>query len=108
MSDEEFEKKKKNLFEELRSADTLNEDLEERVVELYGSRGEKAVEVIKKDDVREKDGRWFVQGSEDEYEIVQSYCSCYDYVLNVATEKAEVDLCYHALAKKIREILDSD
>lgn len=104
----EFKRKKKELFKDLKSAEGLDEELEEEIVEVYGSRGEKAIEVIKNSGVREEDGRWYVQGSEDEYEIVQSYCSCYDYVLNVATGKAGVDMCYHALAKNIRELLDLD
>lgn len=85
----------------------MNERLEKKIIELYGSRGEKAVQVVKSEGVRKKDGRWFVQGSEEEYEIVRSHCSCYDYVLNIVTEKADVDMCYHALAKNIRELLDS-
>jgi predicted nucleic acid-binding Zn finger protein len=32
-------------------------------------------------------------------------CSCKDYVLNVVTGKAGVDMCYHALAKRICELL---
>lgn len=108
MPTEEFERKKENLFKKLRTAAKLNENLEEEIIEVYGSRGKRAIEVIKNDGTRKEDGRWFVQGREEEYEIVQSHCSCYDYVLNIATEKAEVDMCYHALAKKIRELLNSE
>ena len=107
LSDEDFERKKRKLFEDLESVDELNEGLEKRVVELYGGRGERALSVVKSDGVRKKDGCWYIQGSEDEYEVVKTHCSCYDYVLNVVTGKAEVDMCYHALAKNIQELLDS-
>lgn len=106
MTSEEFLRDKKNLFEKLKSARDLDEDLENEIIDVYGSRGERAIEVIKSDRVRKEGDSWFVKGREEEYEIVKSYCSCYDYVLNIATGKADVDMCYHALAKNIRELLD--
>ena len=108
LSEESFERKKRRLFEDLEAADELDEDLESRIIDLYGGRGERALKVVKSDGVRREDGCWYVQGSEDEYEVVKSHCSCYDYVLNIVTEKADVDMCYHALAKNIQELLDSD
>ena len=107
LSDDDFERKKRKLFEDLESANKLNENLEKRVIELYGGRGERALNVVKSGGVRRENGCWYVQGSEEEYEVVKTHCSCYDYVLNVATGKADVDMCYHALAKNIQELLDS-
>lgn len=107
MNGEEFEKKRDILFKEIGSSDKLNQRIKDRIKDLYGSRGEKAIEIVENEKVERRNGRWFVEGSEDEYEIVKSQCSCYDYVLNVVTGKAEVDMCYHALAKKIKELLDS-
>lgn len=106
MTDAEFFKKKGKLFQRLSSVDELDENLEESIVDIYGSRGKRAIEVYKEGGVRKQGERWFVQGREDEYEIVKSFCSCYDYVLNITTGKAEVDMCYHALAKNIQELLD--
>ncbi len=108
MTSEEFARKKKKLFEKIKSADELDEELEEEIVEIYGSRGKKALETVKESRIRKDEDRWLVEGSEDEYEVVRSHCSCYDYVLNIVTEKADVDMCYHALAKNIRELLDSE
>lgn len=108
MPQKEFEQNKERLFKRIKSAEELNESLEEDVINIYGSRGERAIEVIKNDGVRVEDERWFVQGREEEYEVVGSHCSCYDYVLNIVTEKADVDMCYHALAKNIRELLDAE
>ncbi len=107
MVSREFLRKKAELFKRLRAANELNEELERAVVDTYGSRGERALEVVKSGGARKKEGQWFVQGKEGEYEIVRTYCTCYDYVLNVVTEKADVDMCYHALAKTICELLDA-
>ncbi len=107
LSDEDFEKKKRKLFEDLESSSELNGNLEERIEDLYGGRGKRAIDVVKNDGVRREDGRWYVQGREDEYEVVKTHCSCYDYVLNIVTGKADVDMCYHALAKNIQELLES-
>lgn len=108
LTSDEFARKKKKLFEKIKSADKLNEDLEGEIVDVYGSRGKKAIEVVKESRVKKDGDRWLVKGSEDEYEVVRSHCFCYDYVLNIVTGKADVDMCYHALAKNIRELLDSD
>lgn len=103
----EFEKKKTKLFRHLKNASELTEEIADEIIDVYGSRGERAIKVIKNNGVREEEGQWFVQGREDEYEIVRTHCSCYDYVLNIVTGKAGVDMCYHALAKTIRQLLDS-
>lgn len=108
MPDEEFERKKKTLFQKLKSEEELDKSLKAEIIEVYGSRGEKAIEVLEENRIHNEEGRWFVEGSEEEYEIVGTHCSCYDFVLNIATEKASVDMCYHALAKTIRELLDSE
>lgn len=106
MPTDEFYRRKRRLFERLKEADKLDESIKEEILDLYGPRGRRALRVIKNDGVRKEGNRWFVQGREDEYEVVSSHCSCFDYVLNIATEKADVDMCYHALAKNIRELLD--
>ena len=91
----------------IKSEKHLSEELERSIKELYGDRGERAINVVKNGGVRKENGRWFVQGREEEYEVVKSHCSCYDYVLNIATGKADVDMCYHALAKNIQELIES-
>ncbi len=108
MSGDKFEGRKKRLFRNIKSSEKLNEGLKDEIRDLYGSRGERAIEVVKEDGVKREDGRWYVEGREDEYEIVKSHCSCYDYVLNIATKKADVDMCYHALAKNIYELLNCE
>ena len=101
----EFLNKKTELFKQLRAAKELTADLEKAVIDTYGPRGKRALDAVKGGGVRKQEGRWFVRGKDAEYEIVRTYCTCYDYVLNVVTEKVDVDMCYHALAKSISELL---
>lgn len=107
MSDNDFQEKKKKLFEKIKSKKELNEEIEKEIINLYGARGKRAIRVVKNGGVRKEQNRWLVEGREDEYEVVRTYCSCYDYVLNIATGKTDVDMCYHALAKNIQELLNS-
>ena len=85
----------------------LTNDLKEAIIDTYGTRGGKALEAIESRGVIKRGDRWFVRGKSDEYEVVQAFCSCRDYVLNIVTEKVDVDMCYHALAKRICELLDA-
>lgn len=103
---DDFKHKKAKLFEKLKSVDELDESLEDELISLYGSRGKRAIKLVKGGGVRREGDQWFVQGREKEYEVVGTYCSCFDFVLNIATDKAGVDMCYHALAKNIQELLD--
>jgi len=103
---EAFLRKKTELFKRMRKGTTLTKDLKKAIIDTYGPRGRKALDAIRRRRVTKRGDRWFVRGKGDEYEIVQTYCTCRDYVLNVVTEKVDVDICYHALAKKICELLD--
>ncbi|KXB08588.1 hypothetical protein AKJ55_00720 [candidate division MSBL1 archaeon SCGC-AAA382M17] len=107
MTSEDFKRKKKELFQNLKSSEELDEALEKQIIDLYGDRGKRAIKVVNNDGVWKEEDRWFVQGREEKYEVVRSHCSCYDYVLNITTGKTDVDMCYHALAKNIKELLDS-
>ncbi|MEM2878644.1 MAG: SWIM zinc finger family protein [Candidatus Hadarchaeales archaeon] len=101
----------KKLFDEivplLRAGSGITPEVEKKVVELYGDRGKRALEAVKSGKVILRGKRWFVRGKEDEYEVFRTFCTCRDYVLNVATGKTKSDMCYHALAKSICEVLGS-
>ena len=107
MVSEVFLRKKMELFKRMKKGTKLTEDLKKVVIDTYGPRGRKALEIIRRRRVIKRGDRWFVRGKSDEYEIVQAYCTCRDYVLNIVTDKVDVDMCYHALAKKICELLDA-
>ncbi|MEM2875194.1 MAG: hypothetical protein QW567_04165 [Candidatus Hadarchaeales archaeon] len=103
----DFPRTFEELLPTLRSSQGITPEVERRVAELYGNRGRRALEAVMAGSVIRRGKRWFVRGKEDEYEVVRGFCSCRDYVLNVATGKAGVDMCYHALAKRICEEIGS-
>jgi len=105
MAGEDFQKKKLELLSLLRREGKLTGEIRRRIIELYGSRGERAIEAVEQGRVFRRGRRWFVRGRGGEYEVVKSFCSCPDYVMNIATGKAGVDMCYHALAKTVAEII---
>ena len=104
---ETFKRRKEELFARLKQREALTPDLEREITEVYGGRGERALEAVKHRRVVKRGQRWFVRGKSGEYEVVKNFCTCRDYVLNISTGKAGVDCCYHALAKNICEILNS-
>ncbi len=104
---ETFKRRKEELFRQLKQSAVLTPELERAITDVYGGRGKRALEAVKCQRVVKKGQRWFVRGKTDEYEVVRDFCTCRDYVMNIATEKADVDMCYHALAKNICEILNS-
>lgn len=103
----EFNVKKNALFKKLVENKKLTEDLQREIIDVYGNRGRKAIEAIRGGRVFKMGDRWFVRGRTEEYEVVRTFCSCKDYALNIVTKKAGVDMCYHALAKTICELLDA-
>lgn len=107
MISDAFKNRRVWLFRQLKQSGALTPELERVVMEVYGGRGKRALEAIKHQRVAKRGLRWFVRGKADEYEVFRDFCTCRDYVLNIVTEKAGVDMCYHALAKNICEILNS-
>lgn len=105
MPSDAFLRGKKELFKHLRLGNALTEELERMLCDVYGSRGKRALGTIRKGGVIKRGQRWFVRGRVGEYEVVQTHCSCRDYVLNIVTDKADVDLCYHGIAKTVCEAL---
>jgi predicted nucleic acid-binding Zn finger protein len=104
---EAFLRKKIELLKRMKESTKLTNDLKEAIVDTYGTRGVKALEAIESRSVIKRGDRWFVRGKSDEYEVFKAFCSCRDYVLNIVTEKVDADMCYHALAKRICELLDA-
>jgi predicted nucleic acid-binding Zn finger protein len=104
---EVFLRKKFELLKRIKKGTKLTDEVKEAIVKTYGTRGVKALDAIENRRVIKRGNRWFVRGKSDEYEVVQGFCSCRDYVLNIVTEKVDVDMCYHALAKRICELLDA-
>ena len=107
MVSESFKRGREFLFKKLQRGAALTPEIESEIVEVYKGRGKRALDVIKGHRVTKRGQSWFVRGKTDEYEVVKNFCSCSDYVMNISTEKADVDVCYHALAKNICQALNS-
>ena len=107
MIPESFKVGRDSIFKKLQRGEALEPELEKEIIEVYGARGKRAIEAIKGRRVIKRGQRWFVRGKMDEYEVVKNFCTCRDYVMNISTEKAGVDMCYHALAKNICQALNS-
>ncbi|MGC8817021.1 MAG: hypothetical protein ACP5PX_04350 [Candidatus Hadarchaeum sp.] len=107
MISESFNMAKEGLFKKLQIVAALTPEVENEIIDLYRNRGKRAIEAIKGGRVIKRGQRWFVKGKNDEYEVVKNFCTCSDYVMNIATGKADVDMCYHALAKNICQVLNS-
>jgi predicted nucleic acid-binding Zn finger protein len=101
---QEFSRKRAGLLDLLKKERRLTDEVRKMIVEVYGKRGERAIEAVEKSRVIRRGRRWFVRGRGGEYEVVKNLCSCPDYMMNIATGKAGVDMCYHALARFIAEI----
>jgi predicted nucleic acid-binding Zn finger protein len=107
MVSEVFLRGKADLLKMLKPGAVFDQEIERTVMDVYGGRGKRAIDAVKGRRVIKKGLRWFVRGKLDEYEVVKGTCTCRDYVMNVITGKADVDMCYHALAKMICETLKS-
>lgn len=102
-----FLREKKELLEEIKRRGSLIPEFEREIEKIYGGRGKRAMQLIRRGAVIRRGRRWFVRGKKGEYEVVKKFCACRDYVMNIATGKAGIDMCYHALAKNICEALDA-
>lgn len=107
MVSETFERGMDALFKRLTKGGVLTPELEREIMDVYGGRGKRALAAIKGHRVIKRGQRWFVRGMGDEYEVVKKFCTCRDYLMNIATQKVDVDMCYHALAKNICDAFNS-
>ncbi len=104
---ETFRRGRDELFRRLKRGEVLSPELDRMIMDVYGGRGKRALDAIKRRCVIKRGQRWLVRGKADEYEVVRTFCTCRDYVMNIATEKVDVDMCYHALAKNICDALNA-
>ncbi len=104
------ENMKKSLFY-LKKEKRLTEILENEIIDAFSLRGEKAIEVIKKNGVKKliiskNQHIWEVKGSKKPYLIIDSnFCECYDFQIRVINRK-ELKYCYHLIAKILAEELN--
>jgi predicted nucleic acid-binding Zn finger protein len=88
-------------FEEIREKG-LTEETERKLVEEFGARGKKAVELVKAGRVRKYKDFFVVQGSKGEYIVEDDFCTCNDYLFRLSIKGG---VCYHSIAVRIAEAI---
>ncbi len=102
------EKSLQIVLENIKEQKNLTETLENEILCYFDSKGEKIVNILKKQELfklklNEKLYLWEVKGRNKSYLIIDSsFCECTDFAIRVI-QKGERKYCYHVLAKIIGE-----
>jgi len=91
---------------ELAGAGELTPAAVERIVELHGDRGRRAIEAVSERRVKGYRDFTVVVGHEEEYVIEGRGCTCKDAEYNLDAEDP-TQLCWHALAAVVAEAVDA-
>jgi predicted nucleic acid-binding Zn finger protein len=73
---------------------TLSPELADEIVRLYGERGKKAIDAVRKGNVKKYLDFFVVVGRSDEYVVEEELCTCSDFVYRGGE-------CWHRLAVRI-------
>jgi predicted nucleic acid-binding Zn finger protein len=84
----------------------LAPDVVSDIVALHGDRGQRAIEAVGENRVKEYRDFTVVVGTEDEYLIEEDSCDCADATYNLDANDPE-DLCWHAIAVRIARAIDA-
>jgi len=100
------------VFKRIHKLGYLDKDAIKKLYSIYESRFLQALKIITEDKVKKyifvPSGLeiWIVVGKTRDYLILDNYyCSCVDYMMNVALRKNR-SFCYHLLAKMLAESLN--
>lgn len=89
----------------LESAGELTPDAVDRIISVHGDRGNRAMDAVAEERVKEYRDFMVVVGREDEYVIENDSCNCKDAAYNLDPEDPD-ELCWHAIAVRIARALD--
>ncbi|MFB6074955.1 MAG: hypothetical protein ABEJ89_08085 [Haloarculaceae archaeon] len=84
----------------LREAGELTPETVERVVAVHGDRGQRAIEAVGEERVKQYRDFTVVVGHEDEYVVEDDGCTCADAEYNLDPADPE-QLCWHAIAARV-------
>ena len=90
----------------LEEAGELTPETVERIISLHGDRGQRAIDVIGENRVKEYRDFTVVVGREAEYIVEDDGCTCKDAEYNLDPTDPE-QLCWHAIAVRIARALDA-
>lgn len=101
----------KELFKLIKNEGDFSEVIENEIISVFESRGEKAAKVLKEKKLHKlilgaNTCLWEVEGKSKNYAIVEdNFCECTDFQIRVLN-RGERLFCYHLLAKIIGEKLN--
>jgi predicted nucleic acid-binding Zn finger protein len=84
----------------------LTPEAVDRIVSLHGDRGQRALDAVGENRVKEYRDFTVVVGHEAEYVIENDACTCKDAEYNLDPEDPE-QLCWHAIAVRIARAIDA-
>ncbi|PSQ17279.1 hypothetical protein BRD00_08180 [Halobacteriales archaeon QS_8_69_26] len=87
---------------DLADAGELRPDVVDRIVDLHGDRGHRAIEAVSEGRVKRYRDFTVVVGHEDEYIVEDDGCTCKDAEYNLDAEDPTA-LCWHAIAVAVAE-----
>ena len=89
----------------LADAGELTPALVDRLIALHGDRGQRAIEAVAEQRVKEYRDFTVVVGHDAEYIVEDDGCDCKDAEYNLDTDDPE-QLCWHAIAVRIARAID--
>ncbi|WP_336327964.1 hypothetical protein [Halovenus sp. HT40] len=92
----------------LADAGTLTPEAVDQIMQLHGDRGDRAIEAVSENRVKEYRDFTVVVGRAEEYIVEDDGCDCKDAEYNLDPDDPE-ELCWHAIAVRIaRAIGETD
>ena len=91
------EQEEKELWETLERDRELSINLQEKILNLYGERGRKALLAVDESRVKKYLDFFVVVGTSDEYVVEDEFCTCRAQVFRSGS-------CWHVLAARIADL----
>ena len=85
----------------------LTPEAVDRLLDLHGERGARAIDAVAERRVKEYRDFTVVVGFDDEYVIEDDSCDCKDAEYNLDDDDPE-ELCWHAIAVRIARAVDAE
>ncbi|MES3516791.1 MAG: hypothetical protein PPP58_03900 [Natronomonas sp.] len=91
---------------DLEEAGELRSDIVERLIEVHGDRGSKAIDAVAEERVKQYRDFTVVVGHTEEYVVENGGCTCEDSQYNLDPEDPEA-LCWHTIAVAVARRIDA-
>lgn len=87
-----------SVFEDIRERGSLTPELEKRLIEEFGPRGQNAIDLVVAHKVKKYRDFFVVRGKSGEYIVEDDFCTCKDYLYRLSIKGG---MCYHSIAVRI-------